>query len=357
MIDTSSVEAFIHSLPKASRQIESILFLKMRIIDAISPATASLAQRGYLGCLPFAHTGADEIVLRLLPYRPLSSTPVAIAYWSCEEGMTIASNLQQFVAGRLAQMDVIGKKKLSEKDKNKLLKFSEKFGNNTSTSRVLEQLSEIQSLDSSFIRSAAVWQVADPKDKLCQTLALSRSFKGSALGNRLQETVQELTEVDIFKRIYVSYNVRNRKGFDVTAMAWQLVMSDDVFDPTYIGFTQGPSLGVWDREALIYAIQWLKNQENFEPEPDKVDLWQAVLALADDPDGYDGSLHLAAAGKLAVNDPELAYIQTANAAVYYVRATKFTPLRHIIFAHELAVNEGWKELQTVLKWTREEMEI
>ena len=89
MIDTSSVEAFSTSLSAAPREVERILSLKMRLPDAILPAAASLAQRGYLGCLPFAHTQGDEIVLRLLPNRKLIESPVAIAWWSYTEGSVL----------------------------------------------------------------------------------------------------------------------------------------------------------------------------------------------------------------------------------------------------------------------------
>lgn len=48
-MDLRSIAAFIASLPDTPIAIEAFAGLRMRFADAIAPAAASLAQRGYLG--------------------------------------------------------------------------------------------------------------------------------------------------------------------------------------------------------------------------------------------------------------------------------------------------------------------
>jgi hypothetical protein len=109
MIDTKSIDDFVATLPEAPLEIEEAFLFRMRLPDAVPPATASLAQRGYLGCLPFAHQDADEFVLRFLPGTNLNNSPVAVAWWSATEGITIAPDLKRFLAGFMAYSDAAAK--------------------------------------------------------------------------------------------------------------------------------------------------------------------------------------------------------------------------------------------------------
>lgn len=358
MIDTTSVEAFSISLPKIPKGVERILTLKMRQSDAISPATASLAQRGYLGCLPFAHTEADEIVLRLLPGRKLAESPVAIAWWSDTEGMTIAPDLSRFVAGRMAQMDVANPiYTFSEQQQQQLLEFASEFGDNSTVKKVLGVLDEVRLLEEAGQRMGALWNLTSPENHLCQALAKAWSLEDQELSNWLDIAILNLPEVEIVKRMYVTHNIVYKTGIDVTEIAWQLVMGDDVFDPNYNGLISGTIRGARDHEALVYAVKWLRSQERLSPELVQSNLWPAAQAFADAPSTYDGAAHFAAAQAIAAENPVLAYTYAANAAAYYVNATQQTPIQEIIFTHGLAVENDWKELRAVLEWTKFEMKL
>jgi len=134
-------------------------------------------------------------------------------------------------------------------------------------------------------------------------------------------------------------------------------MSDDVFDSTYDGYTRGPATANWENEPLVLAVQWLQQQQNPEPGYVQTDLWKAAQLYADNPLGYNGAAHLAAAKKMASDNPILAYTQTANAAAFFARATKETPEEAIVFAHQLAVDNEWENLRIVLDWARTDLEI
>ncbi|HMF55933.1 MAG TPA: hypothetical protein VK619_06215 [Pyrinomonadaceae bacterium] len=331
--------------------------LKMRLSDAISPATASLAQRGYLGCLPFAHDERDEIVLRLLPERDLDDSPVAIAWWSVTEGMTIAPDLSRFVAGRLAQTDMADPdRKISDSTRARLIKFAAEFGDKSSTESLLDSVDEVRSIKDSSVRAGKLWEVACPDDPLCKALAGAWTHRRKEVGDWLKQAMREISDVEIVLRLYVTYHVIYQTGTDVTEEAWKLVAADDVFDPTYTGASYGPTKGAWLSEALTYAIRWLQEQKRLDPQRTQSELWKAAQAY-EDSENYDGSEHLAAARKLATENPALAYTHAANAAAFYARETEKTPIEAIIFAHELALANDWKNLSTVLEWTRAEIGI
>jgi hypothetical protein len=357
MIDTGSIEAFSASLPAIPRDVERLLLLKMRLPDAISPAAASLAQRGYLGCLPFAHSKKDEIVLRLIPERKLADSTVAIALWSTTEGVTIAPDLGRFVAGRLAYVDAAAPdNEIDDKTRHHLLELAAEFGDNSSTEAVLSALDKVSSIEKSALRMGKLWEVACPDAPLCKALAGAWSYHREETGNWLKRASKEILNHEIMLRIYVSYNVIYQTGTDVTEEAWKLITGDDVFDPTYTGTTYGPKPGAWLTQALTYAIQWFEDPEHLNAQRARSPLWKAAEAY-EHAKGYDGSEHLEAARKLAASDPALAYTHAANAAAFYARAKEKTPVEAIIFAHDLAVANQWKDLQAVLEWTRTEMNI
>jgi hypothetical protein len=357
MINTESINNFVTSLPEASIEVEEILSLKMRLAEAVSPATASLAQRGYLGCLPFAHRQGDEFVLRLLPGKNLTNSPVAVAWWSETEGLTIAPDIGRFIAGAMAYTDVAGSF-ISEDDRDYLLEFASEFGDisTSSTEAVISALDEAESLQDSRDRKAILWGTMGPNEPMCQIIKTAWQLAQKDAAEWAEKAIHENPELEIPWRIYTSYHVIYETGVDLTEAAWRLITSNDVFDATYTGYSRGPTKGTWTGRPIVDAVKWLQRQGNCEVKIYPA-LWKAAQAFAEDPENYDGSEHLVAAQKIASENPVLAYTCLANAAAYYAHATEQTPIRAIVFAHELAVANGWQELQILLSWARTEMNI
>ncbi|MBD2768101.1 hypothetical protein IC235_09385 [Hymenobacter sp. BT664] len=358
MIDTESINSFLESVPEPTREANRILYMQVRPPDENEIASVALAERGYLGCVSFAGAGNDDIIIRLLPGRNIGNSPVAIAWGYVTEGMTIAPDLKRFVAARLAQMDAADPDNFpTQEEQDQLLRFASEFGDVASTASVLQALNGARLIDEYHPRAGALWSAASGDDPLCMSLAATRILRERAIGHWFTKAVYEIPEVDIVWRIYLAYHLREQTGVDVTEAAWRLVMSDNVFDSTYDGYTRGPATANWENEPLVLAVQWLQQQQTLNSGYAQTDLWQAAQLYAANPLGYDGAAHLAVAKKIASDDPILAYTQTANAAAFFARATKETPKEAIVFAHQLAVENGWEDLSTVLEWARTDLEI
>jgi hypothetical protein len=355
MIDTNSINSFVATMPEAPIEIEEIFLFRMRLPEAISPATASLAQRGYLGCLPFAHQEADEFVLRFLPGRNITNSPVAVAWWTATEGFTIAPDLKRFLAGFMAYTDIAARE-ISEDAKNKMLNFSSEFGDISSTTAVLTTVDEAKVIQDARDRKAILWAAGGANNPMCRTISAAWQLDKKDAGDWAERAIHDNPEVDIPWRVYFYYNSIYKTGIDLTEAAWRLIVSDDVFDTTYTGYNRGNRKGMWEGRPLLRAVKWLQEQENIELKTHP-SLWEAVQAFAEDPENYNGSEHLTAAQEIAFENPELAYTCAANAAAYYAHATERTPRSAIVFAHELAVANGWQELEILLSWTRNEMNI
>lgn len=355
MIDTASINSFVGTLPEANIEIEETFLFRMRLPEAISPATASLAQRGYLGCLPFAHQEADEFVLRFLPGRNLTNSPVAVAWWAQTEGLTIAPDIKRFLAGFMAYTDIAAQE-ISEDAKNQMLNFATEFGDISSTKAVIAAIDKAKTIQSAVDRKAILWEAAGPNDPIFQTISAAWKLEEEDAGDWAAKAILENADIDIPWRIYLYYNFIYETGINLTEAAWRLIESDDVFDSTYTGYTQGNRTGQWGGRPLIRAVKWLQEKENFELKTHP-SLWKAVEAFAEDPENYNGSEHLVAAQEIASENPELAYSCAANAAAYYAYTTERTPRSAIVFAHELAVANGWQELKILLSWARNEMNI
>ena len=355
MIDTSSINSFLATLPEAPLEIEETLLFRMRLLEAISPATASLAQRGYLGCLPFAHQDADEFVIRFLPGKNIINSPIAVAWWSVTEGLTIAPNIKQFLAGFMAYTDIAARG-ISEDIEKQILDLALEFGDISSTQAVLKALDKAKIIQGSRDRQAILWGEAEENDPIFQTISAAWKFEEQDAGDWSAKAILENPDIDIPWRIYFYYNCIYRTGIDLTEAAWRLIKSDDVFDSTYTGYNKGNRIGQWEGRPLIRAVKWLQEQENFELKTHP-SLWKAVQAFAEDPEEYNGSEHLIAAQEIASENPELAYTCVANAAAYYAYTTEITPISAIVFAHELAVANKWQELEILLSWARNEMNI
>lgn len=359
MIDTSSLEALSKSLPKVPRELEGLLMMKTRLEDAIGPAAASLAQRGYIGCFPFAHIQGDEIVLRLRPGVPLERTRVAVAYWRFTEGFTISPDLKHFVAGRLAQLNTTDSPLIGqEKPRAALLRFAAEWGDpvsTASTERVLAAIPQARTLPDEQSRSAALWAAADPSEPLFQVLAGAWSHSGMELRAWVDEAITRFPDEEIVQKLYVSFHVMRRTGVDVSDVAWKVVMGDALFDATYNGIRPGPSFNVWTFAPLVHAAKHLEAQALGNLEPRRALSLEAARAFARAPNEYTGVEHLEAARALASKDPQLAYTHASNAAAFFVRATEKTPAASIVLCQEIAQAQGWEDLVRVLDWTLSEL--
>ena len=355
MIDISSINSFLTTLPEVTLEIEETLSFRIRLLEAISPATASLAQRGYLGCLPFAHQDADEFVIRFIPGKNLSNSPVAVAWWSVTEGLTIAPDIKQFLAGFMAYTDIAARE-ISEDVKNQVLNLASEFGDISSTQAVIKALDRAKAIQDARDRKAILWAAAGANNSIFRTISEAWKLAKQDAVDWAAKAILENPDIDIPWRIYFYYNFIYKTGIDLTQAAWRLIESNDVFDSTYTGRTKGNRMGQWEGRPLIRAVKWLQEQENFELKT-YFSLWKAVQAFAEDPENYNGSEHLTAAQEIASENPELAYTCVANAAAYYAYATEKTPKSAIIFAHELAVANKWQELEILLSWVRNEMKI
>lgn len=356
MIDTRSLLALSKSLPPVPREFEGLLMMKTRSEEAIPPATASLAQRGYIGCFPIAHIKGDEVVLRLQPGRPLNRTRIAVTYWSFTDGLTISPDLARFIAGRLAQLDTTKSQVLEQEGpRSKLLQFASEFGDTASTERVLDALPRARTLPERNLRSAALWEAADRDEPLFQVLAGAWSRSGAELGDWVNEAITRFPEEELVWRLYVAYHVTEGTGVDVTEAAWKVVMSDALFDATYNGVMPGPALNVWSLAPLVHAAQWLEGRSLQGLDKRRALSLDAARAFAREPEAYSGVEHLEAARALAGEDPTLAYVHAVSAGAFFVRATGKTPAASIVLCHELAQAQGWAELVQVLEWTLAEL--
>jgi len=245
MIDTDSINSFVETLPKATIEIEETFLFRMRLPEAISPATASLAQRGYLGCLPFAHREADEFVLRFLPGRNLTNSPVAVAWWAETEGLTIAPDIKRFLAGFMAYTD-IAPQEISEDVKNQMLNFAAEFGDISSTRAVIAAIDKAKTIQSARDRKAILWEAAGPNDPIFQTISTAWKLEEEDAEDWAAKAILENADIDIPWRIYFYYNFIYKTGIDLTEAAWRLIERDDVFDSTYTGYTKGNITGEWE---------------------------------------------------------------------------------------------------------------
>jgi hypothetical protein len=355
-IQTDHPVAFLQSLPYGHKKAAFILSLDIIQPQYLKKALGDLAKSGYLGCLPFAKDEIDTLVVRLLPRQPLSNSPVAIASGDLVEGLTIAPDLAHFVAGRMAQREVVTyKAEALQRDAEALLQFSAHFGPTTSVENVLSHLSEIERTDPA-LRSGKTWAVADRDNPLFDILAAAWTLKKAPLGEWAINAVQRYPDHDIPWRLFVTHHILTRSGADLTEAVARLVRANDIFDPTYISRYRKPGKGAWAVEALVLGVRWAGNQPKKEmPLPES--LWQAARAYAEDPNEYDGLLHFEVAREIRETHPELAFKQMANAAGFYARRHGAIPPEIIIEAHDICTANHWPALTDCLALTREALAI
>ncbi len=358
MIDYTSIESFVGSLPDVSSDIQKTLFLRLYAPDAFAPGCALAASRGYLGCLPFAAVGKDQIAARLFPGRLLESCPIIIAWGGVDvtDGLTITSRVNNFVTGRLLQMDRGAPENvgmLSENVRRHLIALATEFGDVISCENVLESI--VSGLPEDLReRNALLYGKADPKDPLFTILSVAES--DMPIEEKMAwvvDTVKTRKDVDILWRMFASIG-REDESFDVSEAAWELIQRDDVYDCTYEVGRPGTAMGLWKNKPLMVALRWLKSKKLTEIPIDS-DLWAAAQAYEAKGNKYDGELHLAYARRIAEQNPLQAYTHTANAVAYQYRAKHKTSIEAIEFAYELAKTNHWIHLEIVLDWTLQEL--
>jgi hypothetical protein len=356
MIDTRSIEALIRSLPLAP-EVEKFLCLKIYSPVAIPKALAALARKGYIGCLPIARRENDKFVLRLFPNRSLAESPICVALWSEVEGVTIAPDLARFIAGRLAQINVVANGDISDQQlRQELVEFASEFGGFSSTQATLIALTPFNSRDDARDLRAMLLSAADKEDPTFQALSAAWKLEGKQAANWAEEALQQNPSLAIPLCIYIYYNVLEGTDVDLTKYATSLVAGNHIFDSTYTSEFRGSVEGIWEEKPLFKAIAWLKERDGNEIGLHS-SIWEAALAVSEDPESYDGEAHLIAAQKIATEDPELAYVQLTNSAAYYAHATHKASKAAIILAHELATVNNWEDICTLLGWVRLEMDI
>lgn len=362
MIRTTSVHSFVETLPTNHEKAEFILSIQLLKPEQVRPALARLAQRGYLGCLPFAKDEYDEIVLRLLPNRKLEDNPIAVTSGQVIEGLTIASNLSRFVPGRLAQRNVVThRSKELHQPSEELQTFASCFGDCSSTEAVIAALAEIEQTEKP-LRPGKTWQVADASDPLCQTLAAAWTLKRPALGEWAIAAIDQYPDLEIVWRLFVSHHILTRTGQEISDIVYKLIKANDIFDSTYISRYPKPATGAWEIEALVLGIRWLQTQPE-TPITIPACLWEAAQAFAraphekDEQLQYDGRLHLAAAQELAATEPELAYQQALNAAGFFARVHHKILPEALIQVYDLCKENQWTDLLELYTWTRDELGI
>lgn len=353
-VDPRSIETLVASLPEEPLTAERFLRLRTRLPDAIAPACASLAQRGYLGFLPFAHIEANEICLRLQPGLPLSQTHVAIALWNVTEALTIAPSIAESVAGVIAYVSR-GSKPPAGRDAASLVAYGRAFGSTGAVDAACALLEPVCAMASDLDRKAAFWAGADPADPVFATLAQAWALAEEAAA-AWADAARHDAALDIPLRIYVCHHVLRRTGVDVTQEAWRLVCADETVDPSYVGTNRGARRS-WMGRPLLRAIQYLQTRQAAGWTPPNPLLWRAAEAYAAAPNAYDGGAHLEAAQALAADDPLQAFVQARNAAAFHAYGAERTPKAAIVFAHDLAVRHGWGDLAVTLGWARAELSI
>jgi hypothetical protein len=252
--------------------------------------------------------------------------------------------------------DDIAAREISDDAKNQMLRFASAFGDISSTQTVINALDAAKAIPGAIDRKAFLWAAAGVDNPIFNTISTAWQLEGKDAADWAANAILDNPELDIPWRIYFDYNFIYKTGIDLTEAAWRLVESDDVFDSTYTGYTKGNITGQWEGKPLDDAVKWLQEQADFELKTHP-SLWNAVQAFAEDPENYNGGEHLTAAEEIAAENPALAYTCVANAAAYYAYATERTPISAILFAHELAVANGWQELEILLRWARHELNI
>jgi hypothetical protein len=312
----------------------------------------SVAKRGYLGCLPIARTGGDDLVLRLLPGIPIAKSAIGIAWAGITDGLSIAPRRAHLVAGRLAQIDC-SRTSISgnEEAKKDIARYSATLGSEASALSVLAASAQARMLEPKPVRCGALWNAARRFDPVFAALGAAWSCDASQAPQCLRALRGKARQHPIVVHMRVGYNAQFATKSDIADDAWSIVLGDHVFDLSYTGIMRGPALGSRSLNALTYAVAWLRQHED-DDRRFKSPLWAAAQSAIDDPK-YDGSAHLEAAMKMRQRDAVAAYVQIANAACYAARAR--SPRRQTILAEatKLAKRQGWGDLASVLRLSSE----
>lgn len=356
MIDFNSIHTFVKSISTVKHpKSENLLDIKVHSPQQVVKNTSDLVKLGYLTSISFAHARNLQVVFRLKPNKKMRCCKVSLVEKRYVQGLTIASELENFVSGRIAQDDIMSKPKdFLLEWKEDLLHFADLFGGSQSIHNIYEQIDLIQSVPTS-LRSGKVWEVSAPENALCQILSVAWTTRGQKLNAWVNEATNKYKDMNIYWRLYLTSNIYQKTNVDVTQALNYLILNDYVFDPLYISFANRPSFGIWNSDPLVTGIRWfLKNGKDSNILSISPKLWSATKQYAESPETYNGRLHLEFAYEIANSDPLLAFTQTANAAAFYNRATKRSPVDAIKFGYELAKNNNWNDIAEILDWGLQE---
>lgn len=334
-------------VPEPSATVAASLLLTFRTPSTAKTRARALAKRGYLGCLPFAHTKSDDLVLRLLPDTSPADAPVAVIYEGVTDGMTIAPNVRHLVAGRLAQIDYCRPRSgHTQKQQKELLAYAEQLGGEESAQAVFAACKEVAKVALTAERLGKLWSAAAPFDPLFEVIGGAWTFHLDKTGTWLRTLKGKARTHPIARNIRVGYHVDSETREDVSEDAWDVVFGDQAFDITYTGISRGTSRGSRTMNALVFAVSFLRETKSKDKRFASAE-WTAAQAAVDEPK-YDGALHLQAAIAAARSDPAAAYIQFANAAHYAGRTRSAVLTKVSDAALDLAKKQKWVELADVL---------
>ena len=338
---------FLKGLPAPSPGAAAGLLLTMRTPAQARTRVKAVTKRGYLGCLPFAHTKSDDLVLRLLPDVAVDDSPVAVVFADPPDAVTIAPNLRHFVAGRVARLDYCsGITKHPAAMQDEILAYADALGGGDSARAVFGLCKASSKLATNVERVGKLLSAADDVAPLFAVLSGGWSYQLKEVPAWLRTLRGKAREHPIARNIRVSYNTRFKTGEDVSEDAWAIVFGDQVFDRGYVGITRGPMQGTGKLNAVQFAVTFLRDKPTKDARFKALE-WEAVQAAVDD-EKYAGEAHLRAAQARTKSDPRAAYTQLANAAYYAGRAKGGKVESIVKAAYDLAKKEKWSELADVL---------
>jgi hypothetical protein len=347
---TDSLRAFNAALPEIPPSLREFLLMQTIRGSAAAKLAKSLASRGFLGCWPLAEDKDNVMALRLQPKLPFEESSVVDIVRERGDAMTFAPAAPLTIAGRLAELDLAAPgTRVSAEQARELRAIAAAFGDQKSTERVLRKVPAAKRKKEPHQRRAALFAAVAPGTQWSAVMEGAWTYRRTALRRWVDAAVRKWPDDPIVRRLYVAHHVEYETGVDITDVAFGVIEGDTVYDIGYSGSVAGYMPGWLAESALVDAVHWL--QQHGDPKRVPVNrraLWDAAVAFASSPKKYDGSKHLAFARSVAAKDPELAYVHTCNAALFFARAKRRTPTTAIQVARQLAKKNGWKPLSEVL---------
>lgn len=347
MASRSSVR-LLEDLPAPSDAVAATLLMTVRKPADVKKRVLLLTKRGYLGCLPFAHTKRDDIVLRVSPNVNASAAPVGVVFEAVRDGLTIAPNLKHFVAGRLAQLDYCNPIiKHTRAEEDGILEFAAELGGRESAQALLSACKEVGRITSSSERVGKLWTAVESFDPLFEVLGGAWTFHLNEVPAWLRRLRRRKAgSYPIIRNIRVSYHTAFETGENVANDAWNVVFGNHVFDLTYTGITRGRTTSSRMPNALTHAVNYLRENVSADHRFESPE-WVAAQAVVDQPK-YDGEAHMQAAMESISSDPSSAYTNMTNAAYYAGQAKSRLVSKIAETARDLAFEQKWSDLIEIL---------